>query len=316
MVSHIVAWHWPWIIFLVGLYAFALPWIVDAILLRYFVDQDYNAVLTGLDKTDARKVTMVGHMGFGAICLLLGPFQFLPVIRRKWPRAHRWMGRVYVSSALACSMLGLIFVFLKRFVLVGGVNMGLAFFVSGVLFGASVFLTAYFARRQLWTRHRNWSIRAYSQILAPMMYRYFYLLLGGLQLYPDNGEIDCNERDVCFPFTNAFDSVHAWTYYLIPLGFAEGIVYCLPKIKESLGNSAAMKDSAAEAGGNDAVDSGEAHEDDMEAGEAMVESNMSADHADDYRGLNLLGVCGALFSVVATCIIYVTSIAGVNSVST
>lgn len=306
------AWKWPWIVMLLGLFAFGLPWIGGAIIVRYWIEQDYNAVLVGLDTTTARKVTMVGHMSFGAICLVLGPFQFLPVIRSKWPRFHRYMGRMYVASAVLCSLLGFIFIFLKGFVLVGGINMGIAFFAAGLAFGISAGLTAYYARHQCWTEHRNWSIRAYSQILSPMLYRYFYLILGGLQLYPADTELICDERDVCQPFTNTFDAIHAWAYFLVPLGFAELICRSLPEI-----NSDRTKEDGISSPPAIAV----SKEDEvLETGGLLPPDKPSLSDEDqaefNFRRINLLGVSGAIFAVAATGLIYGTSITGVNTVST
>jgi hypothetical protein len=41
------------------------------------------------------------HMLIGPIALLLGPFQFSSRLRAKYPKAHRWSGRVYVTACTA-----------------------------------------------------------------------------------------------------------------------------------------------------------------------------------------------------------------------
>src|SRR5229473_109301 len=43
------------------------------------------------------------HMLIAPVALLLGPFQFFPRLRAKYPQAHRWSGRVYV---VACVVAG------------------------------------------------------------------------------------------------------------------------------------------------------------------------------------------------------------------
>jgi hypothetical protein len=40
------------------------------------------------------------HMLIAPFALLLGPFQFFPRIRAKYPRFHRWSGRIYVAACL------------------------------------------------------------------------------------------------------------------------------------------------------------------------------------------------------------------------
>jgi len=48
-------WRWPWIVMIVALYVFGLPWIYGAIVQRYWVEKEYDAVLVGLDDTPARQ---------------------------------------------------------------------------------------------------------------------------------------------------------------------------------------------------------------------------------------------------------------------
>lgn len=310
-------WRWPWIVMIVALYVFGLPWIYGAIVQRYWVEKEYDAVLVGLDDTPARQFFMVTHMSLGAVCLLCGPTQFLPVIRRKWPTFHRWCGRIYVLPAVFCSIFGQVFICLKGFVLVGGLNMGFAFCVAGILFGVFAVLSAFYARHRQFTQHRNWAIRSYGQILAPMLYRYFYLILGGLRLYPSGTELDCDDNDVCHPFTRTLDAIHAWTYFLFPLLCTEFIIRFLPKYHSVESTS---EEEPTEKQGNVGVTA---------EGENMDGNNApAADTGEDlelqknstipfnFIGLNLLGVLGATCCVGSTVLIYVTGFLGTNTVST
>ncbi|MGG6897916.1 DUF2306 domain-containing protein [Rhizobium sp. BR 315] len=47
------------------------------------------------------------HMLIAPIALLLGPFQFIPGLRAKYPQAHRWSGRVYVTACVVAGTGGL-----------------------------------------------------------------------------------------------------------------------------------------------------------------------------------------------------------------
>jgi hypothetical protein len=40
------------------------------------------------------------HMTVAPLALLLGPLQFLPKLRARFPRAHRYVGRIYVASVV------------------------------------------------------------------------------------------------------------------------------------------------------------------------------------------------------------------------
>lgn len=47
------------------------------------------------------------HMLIAPIALLLGPLQFFPGLRARYPHAHRWSGRVYVAACVVAGTGGL-----------------------------------------------------------------------------------------------------------------------------------------------------------------------------------------------------------------
>lgn len=61
------------------------------------VDPGLRAVITQVP------VRALAHMLIAPIALLLGPLQFFPGIRARYPQVHRWSGRAYV---LACLVAG------------------------------------------------------------------------------------------------------------------------------------------------------------------------------------------------------------------
>ena len=48
------------------------------------------------------------HVLSGILALLVGPFQFVGRIRRRFPRVHRFLGAVYIASATALGLTGLV----------------------------------------------------------------------------------------------------------------------------------------------------------------------------------------------------------------
>lgn len=201
---------------------------IFAIAIRYFISNDYDSTLPGLDSTIARKFFISAHMGLGLVCLVLYPLQFFLCIRKRFPSFHRWSGRLSLFSAVFTSLFGMTFIFLKRFRLVGGINMGIAFFVYGLVLGSCAIFTFYYAWKQEFRLHRYWAIRSYSQILATMLYRYFYALLIGLgAIHKPDDQLECDENDVCSYFLRPFDVVHAWTFFLFPLLVAEITIYLM-----------------------------------------------------------------------------------------
>lgn len=232
-------WALPWVIMILALYAFAVPWTQFAIVKRYFLKPDFEAALPGLGSTPWRKFTMRGHMACGAIALLLGPFQFLSKLRKSFPQIHKWSGRIYCVCAMASCLFGLAFIALKK-KLVGGWNMSVAFAMAGITLGVLSFKVWQSARAAKvgsppmdFTAHRNWGIRSYSQILAPMLYRYWYICvqLFGMYQAPKPQFLGgyCTRDGLCPDYLRLFDKAHCWTYWLTALAVAELIIYYLPK---------------------------------------------------------------------------------------
>ena len=52
-------------------------------------------------------VQALTHMLIAPIALFLGPFQFSAGLRAKYPQAHRWSGRVYVTACAAAGIAAL-----------------------------------------------------------------------------------------------------------------------------------------------------------------------------------------------------------------
>jgi hypothetical protein len=52
-------------------------------------------------------VQALAHMLIAPIALFLGPFQFFAGLRSRYPQAHRWSGRVYVTACTAAGIAGL-----------------------------------------------------------------------------------------------------------------------------------------------------------------------------------------------------------------
>src|SRR3712207_3493427 len=44
---------------------------------------------------------IAAHVAGGVIALLIGPFQFFSVLRKKYPHVHRTIGKVYLLCVLA-----------------------------------------------------------------------------------------------------------------------------------------------------------------------------------------------------------------------
>ena len=107
------------------------------------------------------------HVLSGILALLVGPFQFVRRIRRRFVRVHRFLGAVYIASATALGLTGLVLAPTAYTGLVA--VLGFTFLDSAMLF------TTWTAVRMVVVRrigeHRRWMIRSFALILAGVMLR-------------------------------------------------------------------------------------------------------------------------------------------------
>lgn len=103
---------------------------------------------------------IVPHAIGGVIALLSGPLQFSSLLRRRNPRFHRVLGRVYVLSVIIAAPLAIVMSNHRHdpraiyFVAATIVQAGIWFLVT-----AAAFLTA---RNQHFQQHREWMVRSYA----------------------------------------------------------------------------------------------------------------------------------------------------------
>tara|TARA_R110000868_G_scaffold128417_1_gene336474 strand:+ start:24015 stop:24629 length:615 start_codon:yes stop_codon:yes gene_type:complete len=100
------------------------------------------------------------HVLGGATFGILGPFQFGRVLMRKYGLWHRVMGRVFVAAGamISLSSLGLLWHFPDTYSV--AVSSGRLLF--GIALGVALAMAMQAIRKQDFTRHRNWMIRAYA----------------------------------------------------------------------------------------------------------------------------------------------------------
>lgn len=113
-----------------------------------------------LDAGFARHVTLtLIHILPGALFLVLAPLQFVPGIRAKHLRLHRWMGRVLLISGLIIGTSALVMSYTMN---IGGPNETAATTLYGILFLICLMQAYRYIRRKEVARHREWMIRAYG----------------------------------------------------------------------------------------------------------------------------------------------------------
>lgn len=146
---------------------------------------------------------IVSHIAGSIIALLLGPFQFLPRLRRKkWLTVHRWIGRLYLVGILVGGLAGFYMATLSY----GGIitHLGFAGLAAAWLYTGGM---AYWTIRQRNIKaHQAWMIRNYALTFAAVTLRLQLPIFGTL-----------------FGFTTGYQIV-SWTAWIPNLIIAQIII--------------------------------------------------------------------------------------------
>ncbi|WP_295974593.1 DUF2306 domain-containing protein [uncultured Xanthomonas sp.] len=169
--------------------AWWLLWLALALFAAEFVHSVYLKYASLQSPAYAMFLTRRGwlwcHLGGGAVGLLLGALQFATRRGRRWPRLHRWVGRVYFAG-MAVAMVGAVGLIATSpappAIRVAFAATALAWLVTG-----SVGLVAIWRGRVL--RHQRWMVRAYLATLAPVVFRVALPSAIGLGMTPSTGLI-------------------------------------------------------------------------------------------------------------------------------
>ena len=108
---------------------------------------------------------LLPHAVFGAIVLLVAPFQFSDRIRQRFTRAHRIMGRLYVVGVIVLAPLG---AYIQYYQEQSGAPRSftvLAIVDALMLIGATAFAGLFAYKRKI-ALHRQWVTRSYAIALV------------------------------------------------------------------------------------------------------------------------------------------------------
>lgn len=121
-----------------------------------------------------RPLTVLIHTLFGPIALVLGLINLLPAMRQRsrWV-GHRWVGRVYLMSAIALALAGLSLAFHAA----GGTAARVGFGLLAILTLATAIQGYRLIKAGHVRRHREWMLRSYSLIFGAVTLRIWLPLL-------------------------------------------------------------------------------------------------------------------------------------------
>ena len=120
------------------------------------------------------------HVAGAATALLVGPIQFLPWIRRRFPALHRTLGRVYVIGCLSGGVGGLIMAFgsTKGHIATAGfASLAVCWIVANIQ-GWRLAVARSF------DEHRAWMLRSFAMTFAAVTLRIYIVVLPMLGMDP------------------------------------------------------------------------------------------------------------------------------------
>lgn len=155
-------------------------------------------------------VVLASHLLLALVITLGGPFQLIPALRRQFPAAHRWNGRLYLLTAVVISLGGLFMVWTRG--TAGGDAMRVGISLNGLLIVVSSALTLRFAIARRIDSHRRWAMRTFILVSGVWFFRVG--LMGWIII--NQGPVGLGD-DFDGPF------VRFWAYgcYLLPLAGLE-----------------------------------------------------------------------------------------------
>jgi len=135
-------------------------------------------------------LAIASHVLVAIIIIGSGPLQLIPQIRNKFPRFHRYVGRVYIVLASITSIAGLYLVWTRG--VPGGMVGHLAISLDAALILAFGGLTINFAIKRQIAQHRQWAMRLFMVVSAVWFFRiglmFWFMTTGGIGIDPKTFE--------------------------------------------------------------------------------------------------------------------------------
>lgn len=147
----------------------------------------------GLSTTYAGRATPIqvafyGHITFAALALLIGPLQFVSAIRRRRPRLHRWVGRVFLVSVGVGSLAAGVMSLFNSAAIDGFFGFG----TLAVLWAWTAWRGYTSVRSGDYASHQAWMIRCFALTYAGVTLRAWFGILIGAQLLVARGHADAD----------------------------------------------------------------------------------------------------------------------------
>ena len=152
----------------------------------------------------SRVVWIWPHVVGGVLAMILGPFQFLPNFRKKYPKFHRVSGYIFLISILISAFTLAFLITTSSSDLVIDVGLGL----GGIVWLITAIYAFVAIKNGKIKQHEEWMIRCYMVTLAFVVFRVVIDMLSYFEV--------TNEPDIV--------ALASWTSWTLPLCITEFII--------------------------------------------------------------------------------------------
>lgn len=124
--------------------------------------------------------TVAAHLLFTVVIIVGGVLQLLPGLRRSVPVAHRWIGRLYLLSAVMLSVTGLTMAWTQG--VAGGPAARISISINALLILTCAALTLRYALLRRFDVHRRWALRLLMVVSGVWFFRIglmFWIMING-----------------------------------------------------------------------------------------------------------------------------------------
>ena len=147
------------------------------------------------------------HLALAAVITIGGPLQFFPTIRNRFPKFHRWNGRIYFVVAFLITFAGLYMTYTR------GAHGGLPGILGNTLNASLIMLFSVLAwqtaMKKQFKAHKKWALRAFLMVSGVWFFRMGYgiwILITGFTAPGSNADL-----------TGFFDRFLMFGHSLVPL---------------------------------------------------------------------------------------------------
>lgn len=155
---------------------------------------------------------LAAHLLFAAAITLAGTLQLVPHIRARFPRFHRWNGRLYVVVAFVMGISGLYLVMSGRKV-VGDTPQHIAVGLNAILIMLFAAMTWRRALARDFSAHRRWALRLFLVVNGVWFFRVELMFW----LFVNQGPVGFDPKT----FTGPFLTFLSFSQMLLPLAALE-----------------------------------------------------------------------------------------------